>query len=142
MSPCQVRVLPPAHLIHRTTELTALELQQVKMRINARTKTERPSQEILLGLCSALCNTLLAMALVLSGCARKADYASAPVSGFSVTSPDLSPAKPIGDYYVSISGSDIDGNGSYKRPWRSIDKAASIALPGFTVHVLPGTYVF
>jgi Right handed beta helix region/Protein of unknown function (DUF1565) len=43
------------------------------------------------------------------------------------------------DYYVSTKGSDR-GDGSRKRPWRTIAHAASRAGPGSTVHVAAGSY--
>src|SRR6476469_10456510 len=43
------------------------------------------------------------------------------------------------DYYVSTAGSDANG-GSAEHPWASIQHASSLAQPGWTVHVSPGTY--
>jgi hypothetical protein len=43
------------------------------------------------------------------------------------------------NYYVSPSGSDSN-DGSASRPWRTIQKAASMVKPGYTVHVAAGTY--
>ena len=34
----------------------------------------------------------------------------------------------------------LDGNGSKERPFRRINEAARIAMPGDTVTVAPGTY--
>ncbi len=42
--------------------------------------------------------------------------------------------------YVSTSGSDSN-DGSSARPFRTISKAASVVVPGTTVHVMPGVYV-
>ena len=42
-------------------------------------------------------------------------------------------------YYVSPSGNDTN-DGSQTAPFATINKAASVATPGTTVHVLPGTY--
>ncbi|HYG98973.1 MAG TPA: right-handed parallel beta-helix repeat-containing protein [Terriglobales bacterium] len=42
-------------------------------------------------------------------------------------------------YYVSLSGRDSN-DGSLKRPLATITKAAKLATPGTTIHVLPGTY--
>ena len=42
-------------------------------------------------------------------------------------------------YYVSPSGDDAN-DGSISHPFASIQKAASVALAGATIHVLPGTY--
>lgn len=42
-------------------------------------------------------------------------------------------------YYVSPSGND-NNDGSQAHPFATINKAASVATPGTTVHVLPGTY--
>ena len=44
------------------------------------------------------------------------------------------------DRYVSPSGSDWKNDGSLQHPWRSIEHAGSMAVPGMTIHVLPGTY--
>jgi parallel beta-helix repeat protein len=43
------------------------------------------------------------------------------------------------NYYVSPNGSDRNA-GSVKRPWATIEYAATRLLPGDTVHVLPGVY--
>lgn len=42
-------------------------------------------------------------------------------------------------YYISPTGSDSN-DGSACRPWATIGHADSIAKPGWTIHVLPGTY--
>lgn len=42
-------------------------------------------------------------------------------------------------FYVSPNGSDSNG-GSQSHPFATINKAASVAIPGTTIHVLPGTY--
>ena len=42
--------------------------------------------------------------------------------------------------YVSPSGDDITGDGSVARPWRSIQCALRMALPGTTVHLADGRY--
>ena len=42
-------------------------------------------------------------------------------------------------YYVDISAS-ADGNGSRERPFRHINDAARVALPGDEVVVRPGIY--
>ena len=44
------------------------------------------------------------------------------------------------DRYVSPGGRDWSNNGSKRRPWRTIEYAGSMAAPGTTIHVLPGTY--
>jgi hypothetical protein len=43
------------------------------------------------------------------------------------------------DYYVSTTGSDSN-DGSTCHPWATIQHASSLAQPGWTVHVAPGTY--
>ena len=43
------------------------------------------------------------------------------------------------DHYVAISGNDADP-GTAAKPWRTIGHAATVAQPGDTMHVLPGTY--
>lgn len=43
-------------------------------------------------------------------------------------------------YYVSTTGSDKNAGTSADRPWRTIQKAASMAAPGSTVYVRGGTY--
>ena len=42
-------------------------------------------------------------------------------------------------YYVDINAP-VNGNGSRKRPFRHINDAAHVALPGDEVVVLPGIY--
>lgn len=42
-------------------------------------------------------------------------------------------------YYVSPTGAN-DNDGSYSHPWNTIGYAATVVLPGDTVHVAPGTY--
>ena len=44
------------------------------------------------------------------------------------------------NYYVSTTGSDSSGDGSAANPWATIAHAASVVVPGSTVHVAPGTY--
>ena len=54
--------------------------------------------------------------------------------------PDRKPSRPPGrDFYVSTTGSDSN-NGSAKRPWKTINHAASVVKPGATVHVAAGEY--
>jgi hypothetical protein len=43
------------------------------------------------------------------------------------------------DYYVAPNGSDSN-SGSASSPWATISHADSVAQPGWTIHVLPGTY--
>jgi hypothetical protein len=43
------------------------------------------------------------------------------------------------DFYVSTTGSDSN-DGSAAHPWRTVQHAANLAQPGWTVHVAPGTY--
>jgi uncharacterized protein DUF1565/parallel beta helix pectate lyase-like protein len=43
-------------------------------------------------------------------------------------------------YYVSTSGNDAN-NGSQTSPFATIQKAASLATPGTTINVAPGTYI-
>jgi parallel beta-helix repeat protein len=42
--------------------------------------------------------------------------------------------------YVAVDGKDWVNDGSRQHPWRTIEYAASKALPGTTIHVLPGVY--
>ncbi|MGE5205438.1 MAG: right-handed parallel beta-helix repeat-containing protein [Chlamydiota bacterium] len=44
------------------------------------------------------------------------------------------------DRYVSPTGRDWSNDGSKRHPWRTIEYAGSMAAPGTTIHVLPGTY--
>lgn len=44
--------------------------------------------------------------------------------------------------YVAVTGADWTNDGSLQHPWRTIEYAASMAGPGTTIHVLPGTYTF
>ena len=68
------------------------------------------------------------VALLICCCAT---LASQSISASNKRSPDR---------YVSTSGSDWKNDGSVQHPWRSIDYAGSMATPGMTIHVLPGTY--
>ncbi|MDD5674300.1 MAG: choice-of-anchor Q domain-containing protein [Chitinivibrionales bacterium] len=43
------------------------------------------------------------------------------------------------DYYVSTTGSD-NGTGSPSAPWKTLQHAAELAQPGWTIHVAPGSY--
>jgi hypothetical protein len=49
-------------------------------------------------------------------------------------------------WYVSTSGNDVSGNGTFGNPWRTPNKAChtvdgiSVGAPGDTIHVLSGTY--
>ena len=43
--------------------------------------------------------------------------------------------------YVSTTGNDFSGNGSYDNPYRTIKKAADEVTPGTTVLIRPGIYV-
>lgn len=50
------------------------------------------------------------------------------------------PSRPAGrDFYVSTTGSDRN-NGSAKRPWKTINHAASAVKPGAILHVVAGEY--
>jgi uncharacterized protein DUF1565 len=55
----------------------------------------------------------------------------------------LAPPNPLqssrSDFYVSAKGSDRN-NGSAKRPWKTINHAASVVKPDATVHVAAGEY--
>lgn len=42
--------------------------------------------------------------------------------------------------YVSPNGMDWKNEGTLQHPWHTIDYAGSVATPGMTIHVLPGTY--
>jgi parallel beta-helix repeat protein len=56
------------------------------------------------------------------------------------TTPTPPPPPPTANnYYVSPSGSDSN-NGSSSSPWATIRHADSVAQPGWTIHVAPGTY--
>ena len=44
------------------------------------------------------------------------------------------------EWYVSVQGSDLWGDGSRAKPWRSIQFAGDLAIPGDRISVLPGTY--
>lgn len=43
-------------------------------------------------------------------------------------------------YYVSTTGNDTNGDGSFNNPWRTIQKAANLVSTGDTVYVRGGTY--
>ncbi|MEI7736259.1 MAG: hypothetical protein WCI49_12390, partial [Ferruginibacter sp.] len=45
-------------------------------------------------------------------------------------------------FYISPSGSDVNGNGSINSPWHSLFKATSaVTTPGSVIHVMAGTYI-
>ena len=44
------------------------------------------------------------------------------------------------EWHVSVQGSDLWGDGSRATPWRSIQFACDLAIPGDRIAVLPGTY--
>ena len=44
------------------------------------------------------------------------------------------------NFYVSTTGSNTYGDGTYDKPWSTIQKAADQTLPGDTVFIMPGTY--
>ena len=46
---------------------------------------------------------------------------------------------PWPEYYVSVTGDDAN-DGSRSRPWATISRASSAAVPGTTIHVAPGRY--
>jgi hypothetical protein len=74
-----------------------------------------------------MCKTVCVAALIASTIASCSSMASAE-------------RKPVGYHiYVASSGSDANP-GSQFEPLRTIQHAASIAVPGTTVHVAPGTY--
>lgn len=53
-------------------------------------------------------------------------------------------ASATNDYYVSVTGSNVTGNGSQSHPWRTIpyaDSHVSLGLYGTVVHVAPGVYL-
>lgn len=55
--------------------------------------------------------------------------------------PGQGPSSPVStNSYVSTSGSDSN-DGSPQHPWATITYAGSLAKPGTTIHVAPGTYV-
>lgn len=60
--------------------------------------------------------------------------------GVLATQSFFASSKRATDRYVSVSGSDWRNDGSLQHPWQSIGYAGSMAIPGMTIHVLPGTY--
>src|SRR5712691_7005174 len=44
------------------------------------------------------------------------------------------------EWYVSVQGSDLWGDGSRAKPWSSIQFACDLAIPGDRISVLPGRY--
>lgn len=44
------------------------------------------------------------------------------------------------ELYVSESGSDLSGDGSRSRPFKSMQRSIDVAHPSDGIHVLPGTY--
>ena len=77
---------------------------------------------------------------------RKANFSGMEISGsrdvkgkiVTFTVPAVKERKSC-EYFVSPKGSDTN-NGSAQKPFRSIAKAAALALPGDTVTLLPGIY--
>lgn len=43
-------------------------------------------------------------------------------------------------YYVSVDGNDLTGNGSVENPWKTVQKAASIMVPGDVCIIREGVY--
>lgn len=60
---------------------------------------------------------------------------TAPVHG----TPTPTPTPTANDRYVSPAGNDAN-DGTYGHPWKTITHANSMAQPGYTIHVAPGTY--
>jgi parallel beta-helix repeat protein len=59
---------------------------------------------------------------------------------FAVATAVIAPPVTTGsNYYVAPSGSDSN-DGSASHPWATIHKAASLAQPGWIIHVAPGVY--
>ena len=68
-------------------------------------------------------------------------YATASVLVYPQTAPP--PPSNASDYYVSMNGSDRDGDGSLNSPWATIQTAVervTLGTGGAVIHVLPGTY--
>jgi hypothetical protein len=51
----------------------------------------------------------------------------------------LTPSATTYNYYVATTGSDANP-GTFKQPFQTILRASKVALPGTTIHVLPGVY--
>ena len=47
---------------------------------------------------------------------------------------------PIKEVYVALNGNDVSGDGSKSAPYRTFDKAISVAEPGTSILINPGTY--
>lgn len=60
-------------------------------------------------------------------------YAALPVKANPAVSPTTY------NYYVALTGTDSNP-GTAEHPFRTIERASKVALPGTTVHVAPGTY--
>ena len=84
----------------------------------------------------AAANKPLQTALLGSG--SKVDAVVAPAVASSTAMP-ATPATPYNLYVSSVSGSD-SAAGTSSAPLRTIGRAATLAKPGTTVHVGPGTY--
>jgi parallel beta-helix repeat protein len=83
----------------------------------------RNSNAVLYGISTAILSSIFLLNIGAHGSESAANHASAGGR----------------NYYVSPNGSDRNA-GSVKRPWATIEYAATWLLPGDTVHVLPGVY--
>jgi len=85
------------------------------------------------------------IALVSCGGGGSQKAAATPAPGSSQPTPSPGPTSPAPapssgqEYFVSTSGSDSN-SGSQSSPFATIQHAASVVVPGDTVHVQPGTY--
>jgi hypothetical protein len=70
------------------------------------------------------------MVLVITTCILCSSFLSVTVSG----------AGGPGEFYVSVNGSDENGNGTFNNPWRTIQKAADVMEAGDTCYIRAGTY--
>ena len=59
---------------------------------------------------------------------------------FCSASPSLCGVGSAQDYYVDVTGSDANDGLSMSAPFRTVQKAADLAVPGSTVHIRGGTY--
>lgn len=78
--------------------------------------------------------------LVLLASSRWHSGSAIPTSPATFYLPSTSGAPPATEYYVRVTGNDAD-EGSARRPWASLRRAAQAVTAGTLVHVGPGTYI-
>ena len=99
----------------------------------------------------AVLGAALAAAVALAAIVALTLQSGSGGQGDGPSRPDASPPRGLGpavdlstssrrQFYVSASRGDDEADGSRRRPWRTIRRAAVAAVPGSTVHVSRGSY--